>query len=201
MLSMLMRKVILASSNRHKLREVAEIIPAGLQLACLADLDDWQPPEETGVSFAENAALKALAASKQFSGLIVADDSGLEVDVLDGAPGVRSARYAGDTANDEANRRHLMAELQRLGAVLPAARFRCVIAVACDGRQLGEFQGVVEGTICELERGEHGFGYDSLFIPDGYSMTFAEMPSAQKNSLSHRGRALAALADSGLLSL
>ncbi len=194
-----MGKVILASSNRHKLREFSEVLPADLKLACLADLPDWEPPEETGSTFAANAELKAVAASKVFAGLIIADDSGLEVDALGGAPGIQSARYAGEGADDEANRKLLMSELQRLGKAAAVARFRCVIVVADGGRKLAQFDGTVEGHICAAERGSGGFGYDPLFIPEGYSLTFAEMTAEQKNALSHRGRALAALAESGIL--
>lgn len=152
-------------------------------------------PEETGETFAENAAIKALAASARFGGMVLADDSGLEVDALGGAPGVRSARYAGEQATDADNRARLLREMERTGARgrARAARFRCVLALAENGEVLGTFHGAVEGVIIPAERGAGGFGYDSLFVPDGYCQSFAELPAEVKNRESHRARALQAL--------
>ena len=148
--------------------------------------------EETGVTFAENAALKAIATSKQFpSLLVVGDDSGLEVDALNGAPGVYSARYAGKGASDTQNVAKLLAELRKHPGSPPyAARFRCVLALAREGDLLGSFEGVVEGTIVDAPRGSAGFGYDPVFQPLGSTETFAELSPAQKNEISHRARAI-----------
>ncbi len=162
-------------------------------MADLAVHPDWPDVEEAGATFADNAALKALAASSRIGGAwVLADDSGLEVDALEGAPGVHSARYSGAGATDATNRAKLTAELAKLDAVSPrTARFHCVIALARGGRVEGTFDGVVEGTIVSHERGPGGFGYDSLFVPEGYQDTFGELPAAVKNGMSHRGRALA----------
>ncbi|MEA3208960.1 MAG: XTP/dITP diphosphohydrolase [Chthoniobacter sp.] len=150
-------------------------------------------PEETGATFAENAAIKALAASAHFAGLVLADDSGLEVDALGGAPGVWSARYAGIGATDAANRARLLRELTSAGArgKQRTARFHCVMALAENGISLGTFEGTVEGVIVNEEKGAGGFGYDALFVPEGFCETFGQLSSETKNQLSHRARALA----------
>jgi XTP/dITP diphosphohydrolase len=122
---------------------------------------------------------------------VIADDSGLEVDALTGAPGIYSARYAGENANDGANVHKLLRELKNVAN--RAARFRCVIALAQNGQIIGNFEGVVHGTIVDLPHGGAGFGYDPVFQPTGFTETFAEMPSELKNRLSHRGKAIAAL--------
>jgi XTP/dITP diphosphohydrolase len=151
-----------------------------------------EAPEETGTTFFENAAIKAVAGSRRVKGWVLSDDSGLEVDLLDGAPGVYSAVYAGPTATDAENRAKLKRALANKGVTSPtSARFRCVMAIARDGEVIGQFEGAVEGMVCAEERGEGGFGYDALFIPEGYDHTFAELPPAVKNALSHRSRALA----------
>ena len=128
------------------------------------------------------------------SALILSDDSGLEVDALGGAPGVRSARFSGENATDSDNRKKLLNELEVVNAQGESrtARFRCVIVFARGGQKLADFNGVVEGKIADLEKGKGGFGYDSLFIPQGHDMTFAELSSDTKNAISHRANALAA---------
>ncbi len=150
-------------------------------------------PEETGETFEENAAIKALAAAERFDGMVLSDDSGLEVDALDHAPGVRSARYAGENATDADNRARLLKELEGAGARGKArtARFRCVMVLAEAGKVLGTFEGAVEGIIVNQEKGSGGFGYDPLFVPEGYCETFGQLPAEVKNQLSHRARALA----------
>ncbi len=150
-------------------------------------------PEETGETFADNAAIKAIAAAKLFPGYVLSDDSGLEVDALGGAPGVRSARYSGEGATDASNRAKLLAELAAAGARGRArsGRFRCVLALAQGGEMRASFAGAVEGTIINEEKGDGGFGYDALFVPEGHCETFAQLPGAVKNQLSHRARALA----------
>ncbi len=142
-------------------------------------------------TFEENAELKALTISRIFTGLVLADDSGLEVDALNGAPGVHSARFAGPNANDADNRFLLIQKLKEVGGTEFPARFRCVMVLASQGALLGSFGGTVEGKVILEERGYGGFGYDCLFIPLGYSETFGELQPEIKNSLSHRGRALA----------
>ncbi len=188
-----MPSLLLATRNKHKTTEIRAILGAEWTVTDLSTHPDWPEVEETGATFAENAALKAVAASARAPGVwIVADDSGLEVDALGGAPGVHSARYSGIEATDADNRAKLLQELTRVGPAAPrTARFHCVIALARDGRSEASFDGTVEGSVVDRERGAGGFGYDPLFVPQGYQDTFGELPAAVKNSMSHRGRALA----------
>ena len=149
---------------------------------------------ESGCTFTENARLKAATVSRLLPGLVLADDSGLEVDSLGGAPGVYSARYAGRGATDAANRRKLLDAMAELPTEAPrSARFRCVLVLARAGEVVAIFDGTVEGEIVRAERGAAGFGYDPLFQPNGFDRTFAELSAEQKNSLSHRGAAIARL--------
>jgi XTP/dITP diphosphohydrolase len=184
--------LLLATRNSHKTREFAEILGADFAIRDLSRESELPVIEETGATFAENAALKAMATSKQFPGvLVVGDDSGLEVDALNGAPGVYSARYAGEGASDIQNVAKLLAELREHASSRPsAARFRCVLALAKEGESLASFEGVVEGTIVEAPRGSDGFGYDPVFQPLGSTRTFAELSPATKNEISHRARAI-----------
>jgi len=146
---------------------------------------------EDGATFAENARLKAVAVSQRLSGLVLADDSGLEVDSLGGNPGVRSARFAGERATDAENRAKLLRELAKLPeGTSRAARFRCVLALAHSGEVVATFEGLVEGEIAATERGTGGFGYDPLFRPRGRKETFAEISPKEKDRMSHRGAAL-----------
>lgn len=151
--------------------------------------------EETGRTFEENAILKAVETSKHFKGLVVGDDSGLAVDALQGAPGIRSARYAGERATDAENLAKILAELAGCdpAAMLSAARFHCVLALAQEGKILGTFEGVIEGRIVREPRGSAGFGYDPVFEPQGFVRTFSELSPAEKNRISHRARAIRAL--------
>ena len=182
---------LLASTrNRHKLREIRTILGARFEVSDLSILPTMQEVEETGTGFEENADLKAVAASQLFEGWVIADDSGLEVDALGGSPGVYSARYAGENASDSENNALLLKNLKEVPEKKRRARFRCVIVLARAGRKLAAFSGVVEGLIASSPRGGEGFGYDPLFIPDGFSETFGELPVATKNRLSHRARAL-----------
>jgi len=157
----------------------------------LTTLVDAPRVEETGSTFAENAALKAVAISESFPELVLADDSGLAVDALNGEPGVYSARFAGEDATDAQNRSKLIGLLKTLSAGEFPGRFRCEMVLASKGEIQSSFSGTVEGIVVPFERGDQGFGYDSMFIPAGYSETFAELPSEIKNRLSHRARALA----------
>jgi XTP/dITP diphosphohydrolase len=147
---------------------------------------------ESGTSFEENAKLKAMAVSKKLPGLVIADDSGLEVEALGGAPGIHSARYAGVNASDKEKIAKLLGQLAKVDTKSDRrrARFCCVLAVAREGRVLATFEGVVEGKIAERPRGSHGFGYDPIFIPDGFEESFAELPEEVKNNISHRARAI-----------
>jgi XTP/dITP diphosphohydrolase len=187
----LMRQLLLATRNSHKTREFSEILGAEFAVRDLRAESDAPEIEETGSTFEENAVLKAVAISKQFPGLVVGDDSGLEVDALGGAPGVYSARYAGPKANGSDNIARLLSELRRQPAEQPwAARFRCVLALARDGELLDIFSGAVEGTIVERPRGSGGFGYDPVFQPAGFAETFAELSAEGKNRISHRANAI-----------
>jgi XTP/dITP diphosphohydrolase len=186
------RILTLATRNVNKTREIQEILGREFTIHDLSDRPDIPEIAETGKTFEENAILKAVAVSKRVPGLVLADDSGIEVDAFGGAPGVFSARYAGAAGDDRENVAKLLRELNRSGAgrVRRQARFRCVLAVARDGALVKTFDGEIEGRIADSPRGKEGFGYDPVFIPNGYTETFAEMPAVSKNKLSHRARAL-----------
>jgi len=190
-----MPRLLIATKNAHKTAEIAAIL-SGWLVSDLTAHPGIPAPEETGSTFEENAGIKAVAASLLFPGLVLSDDSGLEVDALGGAPGVISARYAGPGATDAGNRARLLRELAAEGARGQArtARFRCVMAVAEAGAILATFSGAVEGIIVNEEKGDGGFGYDALFVPAGFCETFGQLAATTKNQLSHRARALAAAA-------
>ena len=189
-----MQQLVLATRNAHKTREFAEILGDEFQVTDLSRLPT-APIKETGKTFTENAVLKAIGVSQQSAEttLVVADDSGLEVDSLGYAPGIFSARYAGENASDQANIDKLLNELR--GVRDRSARFRCVIALAQAGKLLGTFEGSVEGTIVDVPRGVLGFGYDPIFQPNGFDQTFGEMDARLKNQISHRAKAIAALGE------
>jgi XTP/dITP diphosphohydrolase len=187
------QRLLLATRNAHKTREVREILGGDWMVEDLSALPDLPEVEETGETFEDNAKIKALAAAPHYDGWVLADDSGLEVDTLGGAPGVRSARFAGDNATMEQNRALLIEKLR--GRENRAARFRCILALAKHGEVVRFFSGTIEGSLIESERGGGGFGYDPLFVPQGGMRTFAEMSPGEKHALSHRGRALRAAAD------
>ena len=186
--------LLLATRNPNKTREFHELLEQAFDVIDLSSFPEIAIPEETGRTFEENATLKAIAASKLPS-LIIADDSGLEVDALGGAPGIFSARYAGENANSKENISKLLHELraQNIATEKRSARFRCVIALAQNGKLLGVFERFVEGKIVDPPRGSGGFGYDPIFEPKGFDQTFAEMTPESKNKISHRGQAIAAL--------
>jgi len=188
-----MPRLLIATKNAHKAAEIRAILGDGWEVTDLNAHPEVPAPEETGATFAENAAIKAVAASRLFAGFVLSDDSGLEVDALKGAPGVISARYAGPNATDADNRALLLRELaaEDVRGKARSARFRCVMCVARDGEVAGTFDGTVEGVIINQERGAGGFGYDALFVPSGHCETFAQLPGEVKNRLSHRARALA----------
>lgn len=190
-----MQHLIVATRNAHKTREIQRILGADFAVCDLSAYLGAPETVESGKTFEENAALKATAASRQLPGLVVADDSGLEVDALGGAPGIYSARYAGQNATDKQNIDQLLEELARIETAKRSARFRCVIALAREGKLLGAFEGVVEGMIVDSPRGTSGFGYDPIFVPQEFEQTFGELPAEVKDRISHRGRALRLFAD------
>lgn len=186
----------MATRNTHKTREVQHILGPEFKVRDLGAYPEISDIRESGTSFEENAKLKAIAASKQLPDLVIADDSGLEVDALGGAPGIYSARYAGANATEEEKIDKLLRELARIGATDDArgARFRCVVALARQGNLLGSFEGTVDGKISDKPRGNRGFGYDPIFVPEGFEQTFGELPAEVKNTISHRASAIRALA-------
>ncbi|HEY5743084.1 MAG TPA: RdgB/HAM1 family non-canonical purine NTP pyrophosphatase [Terrimicrobiaceae bacterium] len=182
--------LLVSTTNTHKVREIRAILGSGFELSDLSALPLMREVEETGETFEENASLKALAASELFDGWVIADDSGLEVDALGGAPGVYSARYAGKGASDADNNALLLKNLEDVHDTERRARFRCVIVLARMGRKFAVFEGIVEGAVAHHPRGAGGFGYDPLFIPAGFSETFGQLAAEIKNRLSHRAQAL-----------
>jgi XTP/dITP diphosphohydrolase len=189
-----MPRLIIATHNAHKTREFAQLLGEEFKVSDLIAQPDIALGVEDGQTFAENAIAKALVASKNVNSLVIADDSGLEVHVLGGAPGIFSARYAGENATDEQNVDKLLRELSA-DSVAPSrrARFRCVLAIARRGKLIDTVEGRVEGNIADEPRGKGGFGYDPVFVPAGFDHTLAEMPAQLKNQLSHRARAVVAL--------
>jgi XTP/dITP diphosphohydrolase len=182
--------LLVATRNTHKTSEIQSMLGAGFEVSDLTS-GDFPDVEETGTTFLENATLKAVEISKVTSGIILSDDSGLEVDALGGEPGVYSARYAGTDGDNEANNAKLLSELSKLPSSTPkTARFKCVMVIAKDGERLAHFEGSVEGSIISELTGDKGFGYDPLFIPEGYEKTFAQLGNDVKNKLSHRANAL-----------
>jgi len=184
--------LLVATRNAHKTEEIQRILGPQFNVTDLAAHPEIPHIAESGTTFQENAILKAVAVSKRMPGFVIADDSGLEVEALGGAPGIHSARYAGMNATDQEKIDKLLEELTRVGATKNArrARFRCVLALACKGNVLGAFEGIVKGQIADRPRGSHGFGYDPIFMPEGFQQTFGELAPAEKNQLSHRARAL-----------
>jgi XTP/dITP diphosphohydrolase len=187
--------LIVATRNAHKTREIQQILGPDFAVRDLSVYAEISEIAETGKSFEENAKLKAIAVSRRLSGLIIGDDSGLEVDALGGAPGIYSARYAGAHATHKEKIDRLLKELARIGPKCSQrkARFRCALALARDGQILGTSEGTAEGTIVDRARGSHGFGYDPIFMPNGFDQTFGELPIGLKNTISHRARAIRGL--------
>lgn len=188
-------KLVFASNNQHKLEEVRQILPISVEVISLREIGFVQEIDETGTTLEKNSALKA---QEVWSWLIdnsllesidgvFADDTGLEILALGGAPGVRTARWAGDEACDINNRQKALYELE--GVTDRTARFRTVVSLIRNGEIL-QVEGVVNGLIAIEEEGNGGFGYDPIFIPEGYDKTFASLSSKEKNAISHRGRAM-----------
>lgn len=184
-------KLVFATNNRHKIEEVSAILGSGYELLSLADIGCTVDIPETSDTFAGNALQKARFVKEHYGYDCFADDTGLEVTALGGAPGVHSARYAGDH-DSEANMTKLLRELD--GRQDRSAQFRTVIALILNGEE-HLFEGIVRGRIATQRSGNGGFGYDPLFVPDGYTGSFAELGMDIKNSISHRGRAIRKLVE------
>ena len=184
--------LLVATHNKGKLVELRELLAdLPLMISDLGAFPAIKPIPETGQTFAENASLKAIGYARQLGRLTLADDSGLEVDALNGAPGVRSARYGGEGASDGDRTHNLLAELSRVSMDGRTARFVSVIAIADrTGELLSLSTGTCEGRIAETVKGSNGFGYDPIFIPNGFHRTFGELQPEVKNRISHRARAL-----------
>jgi len=187
-----MHRLLLGTRNPGKVKEIASILQdVGWTFSSLEEFASLESPEENGATYAENAIIKARFYATATGRCALADDSGLEVDALAGAPGVFSARYAGEGASDADRRALLLFELARVEASERRARFVSAVAVAAaDGTVLNVSEGICAGRIIFAARGQGGFGYDPLFVPDGYDQTFAELPEEVKNTISHRARAL-----------
>ncbi|MBQ2779194.1 MAG: non-canonical purine NTP diphosphatase [Bacteroidaceae bacterium] len=185
-------KLVFATNNKHKLQEVRDIIGSGVEILSLADIDCTDDIPETADTLDGNALIKARYIFDKYGLNCFADDTGLEVEALGGAPGVYSARYAGEGHDSEANMNKLLENLT--GENNRSAQFRTVIALIIDGEEK-LFNGIVKGEITREKRGASGFGYDPIFVPEGYKESFAQMESSKKNSISHRYRATKQLSD------
>ena len=186
-------RLVFASQNRHKMEEIKPLLPASIELLCLPDLGFTDEIPETSPTLAGNALQKAQFIFAKFKTPCFADDTGLEIAALDGRPGVYSARYAGENKSADDNIAKVLAELS--GIENRNAEFKTVIALVGVGDTPLFFEGVVKGTITLEKQGAHGFGYDPVFKPEGYTRTFAEMTLQEKNKLSHRARAVKKFAD------
>lgn len=184
-------QLLVATGNRHKLKEIAAILAElDLDIRSSADIPGLKEIKEDGATLQDNAIKKAVETAKAAKMLTLADDTGLEVDALNGEPGVRSARFAGEEATDYENIKKLMTQLQGVPMEKRTAHFRCVIAIADQNGLVDTVEGICNGTILDEERGGGGFGYDPLFIADGQVKTFAEISPDVKNRISHRAKAL-----------
>jgi len=185
-------ELIFASHNAHKADEIKLLLPSFINLKTLKDIQYYHEIDETGSTLEENALIKAQAIYSATKLNVFADDSGLEVRALNGQPGVYSARYAGEDGNSEANIRKLLTELAEKED--RSAQFRCCIALIFKGKKY-VFNGIIRGKIIEERKGNSGFGYDSVFVPEGSIQTFAEMPLCVKNTISHRTLAIKQMVD------
>ena len=182
-------RLIVATRNSHKTGEIRAMLGGRFEVLDATAFPELPEIEETGDTFLENATLKAEGISRHVVGWVLSDDSGLEVDALGGAPGVWSSSFGGEEGNHAKNNARLLAEMA--GKADRTARFRCTMVLAQGGAAVAHFSGTVEGRVVAEISGTGGFGYDPLFVPEGYDRTFAELGDAVKNSLSHRARALA----------
>lgn len=185
-------KLVFATNNKHKLQEVRDIVGDRVEVLSLADIGCYDDIPETADTLQGNALIKARHIYEKYGLDCFADDTGLEVEALDGAPGVYSARYAGEECDSEANMQKLLQKLT--GKTNRNAQFRTVIALIINGEEK-LFNGIVKGAIATEKKGDSGFGYDPVFVPEGYSESFAQMSSEMKNSMSHRFRATQQLGD------
>jgi XTP/dITP diphosphohydrolase len=182
-----MQQLVFATNNRHKLDEIADKIKGQIKLLTLNDIGCHDDIEETGLTFVENASIKSNFIYHKYKLNCFGDDSGLEIDALNGDPGVFSARYAGEHGNHEANINKVLSNLKN--GTNRRARFRTVISLIWEGKE-HFFEGSVEGAIRHEKSGSEGFGYDPIFEPEGYNITFAEMTMEEKNQISHRAKAV-----------
>jgi len=187
-----MKKLVFATNNPHKLRELREILGEQFELLSLNDIGCADDIPETGDTLEANAAQKSFYIWDRYHINCFADDTGLEIDALNGEPGVYSARYAGEAKDARENVKKVLREMN--GENNRTARFRTVISLIIDGKET-QFDGIVEGEILTETRGDAGFGYDPIFLPEGKQKAFAEMEADEKNEISHRGRAVAKLVD------
>lgn len=182
-----MKKLVFATNNDHKLKELRQIVPSEFELVSLNDIGCTDDIPETGTTLEVNAAQKSFYIWNKYSIDCFADDTGLEIEALGNEPGVYSARYAGEDKSPEDN---LLKVLEKMVNVTNRkARFRCVVSLVIEGAEK-QFEGIVEGKILTAKQGEAGFGYDPIFMPDGYNQSFAEMSAEDKNRISHRGLAV-----------
>ncbi len=189
-----MRKLILATNNHDKINEIKNILEdVDLEILSVSDFDDFPAIEETGKTLAENAILKARTIWNRYHLPCLADDTGLEVDYLDGAPGVYSSRFAGEGCSYNDNNKKLLSMLEGIPSAKRTARFKTVIAFADIGGEIHTVEGVLEGIIGTEPKGTFGFGYDPLFIVTGMDVALADLTPENKNKISHRGRALAGI--------
>ncbi|ANU11339.1 non-canonical purine NTP pyrophosphatase [Planococcus antarcticus DSM 14505] len=192
-----MKKIVIATQNKGKAKDFETMLaPLGYKVLTLLDVAQDMDVEETGVTFEENAILKAEAVSKALGIPVISDDSGLEIDALNGEPGVYSARYAGAAKSDSANIDKVLEKLNSVPDSERTARFRCVLAISAPGQQTETFSGSCEGAILHERRGDNGFGYDPIFYVPAQEKAMAELEPHEKASISHRGNALRKLSES-----
>jgi len=185
------REIIIATKNAGKVKDFETLFsPKGFKVKSLLDFPEIEDVEETGVTFAENATLKAEAISSALNKPVIADDSGLAIDALNGEPGVYSARYAGENKDDNANIEKVLQKLNDVPFEKRTARFHCALAIAVPGKRTEIVEGTCEGHILEEKRGENGFGYDPIFFVEKWRCSMAELTKEQKNQISHRANAL-----------
>jgi XTP/dITP diphosphohydrolase len=190
-----MTKILLATRNKHKIEEIKTILgDLPLQVLTLDNFPNVPPLKEEGTTFRENSLQKAQTVYEHTKIATLSDDSGLEVFYLNGRPGVVSARYAGITATDEENNKKLLNQMMGVAPRRRHAQFRAVLTLL-DGRTVETTEGICSGMLAESPRGTNGFGYDPIFLPDGFSRTYAELTAAEKNTISHRAKALATMKD------
>ena len=187
-----MKTIVFATNNSHKISEVRDILLGKMNIVSLEDIHCFEDIPETAETLEGNALLKAQYVKDHYGYDCFADDTGLEVEALNGAPGVRSARYAGDNHDSDANIEKLLKALE--GQPNRKARFRTVIVLICNGEKMF-FEGAITGRLITERRGRGGFGYDPIFVPDGYEQTFAELDAAEKNKISHRAIATMKLSE------